>query len=191
MPQADSGRPAQRADAASNRARILASARELLSTTDPADADTIRLNAIARRAGVGQGTLYRHFPTRDDLIAEVYRADVDELVAAARALLSEHSGLDALTRWFDRMLDYARVKRGMMAAVQSGLSRDLTGQSLGRIGEAVQLMLDAGKSDGTIRDDIDARDVILLISYLTRLDESEWSERARRPLDVVIAGLRR
>ena len=67
-----------RADAAGNRARIIAAARTAI-----ADAGEVKLNAIARQAGVGQGTLYRHFPTREDLLAEVYREDVDELVAAA------------------------------------------------------------------------------------------------------------
>ena len=70
--------------------------------------------AIAKRAGVGQGTLYRHFPARADLLAEVYRRDVDELVAAAPALLGEHEPIEALSRWFDRVADYARVKRGVL-----------------------------------------------------------------------------
>ena len=74
-----------------------------------ADAGEVKLNAIARQAGVGQGTLYRHFPTREDLLAEVYREDVDELVAAAPALLAEHEPLTALACWFDRVASYART----------------------------------------------------------------------------------
>jgi AcrR family transcriptional regulator len=155
-----------------------------------ANSDEVRLNAIAKQAGVGQGTLYRHFPTREDLLAEVYRHDVDELVAAAPALLAEHEPLNALALWFDRVADYARVKRGVFAAVEVAVWRDLSAHSLGPIGDAVTTLLDAGKAGGTIRPDVDARDVILLIGYLSRLDEAEWDTRARHLLDLVLDGLR-
>src|SRR5262245_45501198 len=110
----------RRADAADNRARIIRAAREVI-----ANADELKLNAVAKQAGVGQGTLYRHFPTREDLLAEVYREDVDELVAAAPALLAEHDPLTALGHWFDRVVDYAKVKRGVLAAVEAAVWRDL------------------------------------------------------------------
>jgi AcrR family transcriptional regulator len=173
-----------RADAAGNRARIIQAARALI-----ANADEVKLNAIARQAGVGQGTLYRHFPTREDLLAEVYREDVGNLVAAAPALLAEHEPLTALAVWFDLVADYARVKRGVFAAVELAVSQDLAAHSLGPIGEALTTLLDAGKADGTIRPDVDARDVILLIGYLTRLEPAEWDTRARHLLQVVLAGL--
>jgi AcrR family transcriptional regulator len=175
-----------RADAAGNRARIIAAAREAIANTSE-----VKLNAIARQAGVGQGTLYRHFPTRDDLLAEVYREDVAELVAAAPALLARHEPLTALARWLDRVADYAQLKRGVFAAVEAAVSQDLAAHSLGPIGEAVTTLLDAGKADGTIRPDIDARDVILLIGYLTRLEQAEWDARSRHLLQVVLDGLRR
>jgi AcrR family transcriptional regulator len=178
--------PGLRADAAGNRARIVAAAREAI-----ASAGEVRLNAIARSAGVGQGTLYRHFPSRDDLLAEVYREDVAELVAAAPALLAIHRPLSALARWLDRVADYAQVKRGVFAAVEAAVSQDLAAHSLGPIGEALTALLDAGKADGTIRPDVDARDVILLIGYLTRLDQAEWDARARHLLEVILDGLRR
>jgi AcrR family transcriptional regulator len=173
-----------RADAAGNRARIIQAARALI-----ANADEVKLNAIARQAGVGQGTLYRHFPTREDLLAEVYREDVGNLVAAAPALLAEHEPLTALALWFDLVADYARVKRGVFAAVELAVSQDLAAHSLGPIGEGLTTLLDAGKADGTIRPDVDARDVILLIGYLTRLEPAEWDTRARHLLQVVLAGL--
>ncbi|GAA4607632.1 TetR/AcrR family transcriptional regulator [Actinoallomurus liliacearum] len=176
----------RRADAADNRARIIRVAREVI-----ANAEEIRLNAIAKQAGVGQGTLYRHFPTREDLLAEVYREDVGELVAAAPALLAEHEPLTALARWFDRVVDYARVKRGVFAAVEAAVWRDLSAHSLGPIGDALTVLLDAGRADGSIRPDVDARDVILLIGYLTRLEQDEWDARARHLLQVVLDGLRR
>ena len=177
-----------RADAAGNRARIIAAARAAIAY---ADADEVKLNAIAKQAGVGQGTLYRHFPTREALLAEVYREDVGELVAAAPELLASHEPLTALARWLDRVADYAQVKRGVFGAVEAAVSQDLAAHSLGPIGEAITILLDAGKADGTIRPDIDARDVILLIGYLTRLEPDEWDARARHLLQVVLDGLRR
>ena len=174
-----------RADAAGNRARIIQAARAAM-----ANADEVKLNAIARQAGVGQGTLYRHFPTREALLAEVYREDVGQLVAAAPALLAEYEPLTALALWFDLVADYARVKRGVFAAVELAVSQDLAAHSLGPIGEALTTLLGAGEADGTIRPDVDARDVILLIGYLTRLEPGEWDTRARHLLQVVLDGLR-
>ncbi|MEV6156581.1 TetR/AcrR family transcriptional regulator [Nonomuraea sp. NPDC052129] len=176
----------RRADAADNRDRIIQAARAVI-----ANADEIKLNAIAKQAGVGQGTLYRHFPTREALLVEVYREEVDELVAVAPALLGEHEPLTALARWFDRVVDYAQVKRGVFAAVEASVWQGLAAHSLGPIGDALTTLLDAGKADGTIRSDVDARDVILLMGYLTRLEESEWDSRARHLLHIVLDGVRR
>ena len=176
----------RRADATENRARIIEAARLVMAASDE-----VRLNAIAKRAGVGQGTLYRHFPTREALLAEVYRHDVDELVAAAPALLAAHEPLQALALWFDRVADYARVKRGVLAAVEVSVWQDLTARSHGPIGDAVTLLLDAGKADGTIRPDVDARDVIILIGYLSRLDEAEAATRGPHLLTIILDGLRR
>lgn len=178
--------PRRRADAVENRDRILDAARTVIMSSDE-----LRLNAIAKRAGVGQATLYRHFPTREHLLAEVYRYDVEELVAAAPALLARYDALNALARWFQRVADYARVKRGVFAAVEVAVWQDLSAHSLGPIGDAVTILLDAGKAAGVLRPDVDARDVILLIGYLTRLEESEWEERAGHLLGVVLDGLRR
>ena len=88
------------------------------------------------------------------------------------------------------MAGYAQVKRGVFAAVESAVSQDLATRSHGPIGEALTSLLDAGKADGSIRPDADARDVILLIGYLTRLDEAEWDARARHLLQVILDGLR-
>lgn len=177
--------PHLRADAAQNRARIIQAARSAV-----AGSEELKLNAIAKRAGVGQGTLYRHFPTREDLLAEVYRQDVDELVAAAPVLLERHEPVTALAHWFDQVADYARVKRGVFAAVEMAVWQDLSAHSLGPIGDALTTLLDAGKANRTIRHDVDARDVILLISYLAREDAAESDARAHRLLDIVLDGLR-
>jgi AcrR family transcriptional regulator len=177
--------PRRRADAEQNRARIIEVARQHLVVSKD-----FKLNEIAKAAGVGQGTLYRHFATREALLAEVYRADVDALVAAAPRLLARHRPVEALARWFREVARYAKVKRGVFTAVTSQARTDLAGTSEGRIGDAIGLMLDAGKADGQIRSDTDTRDVILLLGCLTRLDESEWDTRADHLLDVILDGLR-
>jgi AcrR family transcriptional regulator len=176
----------RRSDAAENRERIVEVARAAL-----AEFEDVRLNAIAKRAGVGQGTLYRHFPTREALLAEVYRRDVEELVAAAPALLADHDPAEALARWFDQVVDYAQVKRGVLAAVETGVWRELVAQGHGPIGDALTLLLDAGRATGALRTDVDARDVVLLMGCLGRLERDEWDARARPLMRVILDGVRR
>jgi len=175
----------RRADAQRNRERILQAARELVH--EPGE---LKLNAVAKACGIGQGTLYRHFPTREDLLAEVYRRDVEDLVAAAPRLLEQHRPPAALAAWFDRVAAYARVKRDVFAAVEAATWRDLAAHSLGPIGEAVELLLAAGRSDGSLRADAEARDVIVLISWLTRLDDAELDARGPRLFSILVDGLR-
>jgi AcrR family transcriptional regulator len=177
------GRGTRRADAQRNRERILQAARDLVH--EPGE---LKLNAVAKACGIGQGTLYRHFPTREDLLAEVYRHEVEELVAAAPRLLATHRPLDALAAWFDRVAAYARVKRDVFAAIEAATWQDL--HSLGPIGEAVELLLAAGRSSGSVRPDAEARDVIVLISWLSRLDDAELDARGPRLLSILINGLR-
>ena len=175
----------RRADAQRNRERILHAARELVH--EPGE---MKLKAVAKACGIGQGTLYRHFPTREDLLVEVYRYEVDELVAAAPQLLATRRPLDALAAWFDRVAAYARVKRDVFAAVEAATWRDLAAHSLGPIGEAVELLLSAGRAAGSIRADAEARDVIVLISWLSRLDDAELDVRGPRLLSILVDGLR-
>jgi hypothetical protein len=115
---------------------------------------------------------------------------MDELVAAAPRLLETHEPLDALAAWFDRVAAYARVKRDVFAAVEAGIWRDLAAHSLGPIGEAVELLLAACREAGTVRVDAEARDVIVLISWLSRLDDAELDERGPRLLAIIVDGLR-
>src|SRR3954462_10008582 len=179
-----SARP-RRSDAQLNRERILQAARDLVR--EPGE---LKLNAVAKACGIGQGTLYRHFPTREDLLAEVYRREMEELVAAAPRLLATHEPLDALAAWFDRVAAYARVKRDVFAAVEAATWRDLAAHSLGPIGNAVELLLAAGRSVGSIRADAEARDVIVLISWLSRLDDAELDAQGPRLLSILVDGLR-
>jgi AcrR family transcriptional regulator len=177
--------PQRRVDAVANRARIVEAARALMVASNE-----LKLSAVAKRAGVGQATFYRHFPTREALLAEVYRSDVDDLVAAASTLLEQYKPVEALDHWFQRVADYAKVKRDVFAAVEIAVWTDLSAHSQGPIGDALTLLLDAGKREGSLRPDVDARDVVLLIGYLSRIDQFEAEQRGRHLLTIVLDGLR-
>ncbi|WP_329055540.1 TetR/AcrR family transcriptional regulator [Amycolatopsis sp. NBC_01488] len=179
----------RRSDAVANRDRIVEAARTELSESNGA-ADDLKLHRVAKAAGVGQGTLYRHFPTREHLLAEVYRAELTQLVDTVAPLLAEYSPLDALSRWLERLVEYARVKRGVMAAIEGAAWQDLYSGQHHRLDEALETLLEQGKSAGEIRAGIDAADVILLLGALSRIPEAEWDERAPRIVAVLVDGLR-
>ena len=178
-----------RSDAVANRQRIVEAARAELSESNGADTD-LKLHRVAKAAGVGQGTLYRHFPTREHLLAEVYQHELTELVDAVAPLLAEHSPLTALTRWLERLVAYARVKRGVMAAIEASTWQDLYSAQHHRLGAALGRLLDQGKAAGEIRDEVDETDVILLLGALSRIPESEWDTRAPTIVAVIVDGLR-
>ena len=104
----------QRKAAARNRVAILEVAHELL-----AESAAVSMNEIAKRAGVGAGTLYRHFPTREDLILAVYRHDVQKLVDSVYEILATHPPLEAFTAWFESLAAYVRVKHGLGEALHN------------------------------------------------------------------------
>ena len=126
----------RRSDAVANRDLIVEAARAELSESNGAAAD-LRLHRVAKSAGVAQGTLYRHFPTREHLLAEVYRHELTQLVEAVPPLLAEHPPLRALTCWLQRLVEYARVKRGVMMAIEASAWQDLYADNHGRLDEAL------------------------------------------------------
>lgn len=174
-----------RQDASRNRAAILSAAREILGGFDE-----LRLSAVAKRAGVGQATLYRHFPTQDALLAAVYEAEIGELVLAADRLVAEQPPVEALRAWFARLADYVRVKRGVLEAVAMSTWEDLSASTMGKLGDALGTLLDAGVASHEFREGIDPRDVILLSWFMAHVTPEEWDERVPRLLDVLVAGLR-
>lgn len=179
-----------RSDATVNRDRIIASARAALVDSGGSIED-FRLQAVARAAHVGQGTLYRHFPTREHLLAEVYRQEMAELVDAVPPLLSEHPPLEALNRWLDRLVHYARVKRGVVAAIEASAWRDLYADNHLRLDQALETLLDRGKATGDVRNDVDATDVILLLGALSRVPDAQWDARAKTLVTIILDGVRR
>jgi AcrR family transcriptional regulator len=175
-----------RADAQHNRDHILEVARDALAASGDAS-----LNSIAKRAGVGPGTLYRHFPTREALVLAVYRHDVQQLVDSATALLTEHPPLEALRLWFDRLAYYGRIKHGLADVLHAATSDGLAGETYGPVIGAITLLLRACEQAGTIRPGLDPDEVLLMVGFLWRIAaRDDWRARASRMLDVVMDGLR-
>ncbi|MDQ8044368.1 MAG: TetR family transcriptional regulator [Solirubrobacteraceae bacterium] len=158
---------ARRADAQQNRTKLLEVAAGMLA----ADGET-SLNAIAKAAGVGPGTLYRHFPTREALILAVYQHDVLGLVDEAPRLLEEHPPLDALAAWYRKLTAHIRLKHGLGDALTATEKAHATEKSYGPVIAATTLILDAGVADGTIRAGVDPDDVLLLMSALWRTPQT-------------------
>ncbi|SDS63056.1 TetR/AcrR family transcriptional regulator [Microlunatus soli] len=173
-----------RTDAARNRAAILDATRELI-----AEPGELKLSAVAKRAGIGQGTLYRHFATRDELVGALYEQEIDELVERAHLLLEQHSPLEALERWFDQLAGYARVKGGVINAVESSVWADISAHTHTKLGRALNELLSAGAAAGVLRTDLDPRDVILLSWFLAHVQPEEWDDRVPRLLDVLLQGM--
>ncbi|WP_213815400.1 TetR/AcrR family transcriptional regulator [Glaciihabitans sp. dw_435] len=178
--------PVRRADAELNRVRILDAARAALAISGEAT-----MQSIARSAGIGQGTIYRHFPTRESLVLAVHRNDVAELVAAAPSLLAEHPPLIALRLWFDKLAEYGRIKQGLAGALHSVMRQQLSDEGYDSTTGAIALLLDAGKATGQIRSDIDEEEVLLLVGFLWRINnDADREARSRHLLDLVMDSIR-
>lgn len=176
-----------RSDARRNRERLLEAAAAAFGA---ADGRPVSLEAIARDAGVGIGTLYRHFPSRELLVEAVYRAELAEVAAAAGRLLERYPPTIALRRWMDRYASFVAAKRGMAdslrAMVESGAL--VISEMHARIVGAVELLLRAGADDGSLRSDVRADDVVsgLIGIFLA----SGSPEQTGRLLDLLVAGVK-
>jgi AcrR family transcriptional regulator len=181
--------PTIRADAARNRQLVLEAAARVFAGADSEPS----VRAIAREAGVGVGTLYRHFPTRESLVDAVYRDQVERLTAGARELLTSHPPAEALRRWMDLFADWVATKRGMLQTL-------LTMIDAGSIPHAathdtliatIATILEAGIAAGEIRPDASADDVAAsLLGILTVAGASDQKAQAGRLLDLLMDGLR-
>jgi AcrR family transcriptional regulator len=178
-----------RADARRNRDKLLAAALTLFTE----QGTDVPLEAVARQAGVGVGTLYRHFPTRDALVEAVYLQELDRLHEGAAELLAGHAPDEALALWMDLFVQYAATKKGLSGAMQSVIASggNPYSQSRAKMVEALSLLLDAARAEGTVRDDLDAEDVLLAMGGIWTLPvEPGWEQRARKLLGLVMDGLR-
>ena len=179
----------KRTDARRNRDKLLAAAIEVFAESG-SDAS---LETVAKRAGVGIATLYRNFPTRNELIAAAYLNEVDQLGRAATDLLAANPPDVALELWFDRFVDYASAKRGMIGALQKVMASkdELSSTARSTIVDALTRLLDAGVEAGTIRADLDAEDVLRSMGSIWLIDsEADWPEKPRRVLSLLMDGLR-
>jgi AcrR family transcriptional regulator len=186
---AQAGAPKLRADAARNRARLVEAARELF-LSGPADAE-VSLEQVARQAGVGIGTLYRHFPTRLDLLEAVYREEVDGLAQAADRFGSAYPPFEALERWLEVFIDYAATKKHIFHELVEATGRDseLVTHSRAVMTGAAERMVGGAQEAGVVRRDVTAPDVIRLVGGCTMMPNFDRAQ-ARRVLKVVMDGLR-
>jgi AcrR family transcriptional regulator len=178
-----------RADAQRNRDRLLEVAVRAFSQEGP----DVTLEAIAKEAGVGIGTLYRHFPTREALVEAAYRNELERLCDAASELLEVKPPDQALRDWMDHFVDYMATKRGMADALRAVVASggNPYAHSRDRLVGTIGTLLQAGGADGTVRSDVQPDDVLASLSgvSLTTSDPAR-REQARRLLDLLMDGLR-
>jgi len=173
-----------------DRDRLLAAAVRAFAHDGP----EVTLDAIAKDAGVGIGTLYRHFPTRDSLVEAAYRNELDRLCDAAPELLRTAPPEQALRAWMDLFVDYMTTKRGMADALRAVIASggNPFAHSRDQLGRAVSLLLAAGAEAGELRSDVPPGDVLTGLSGVTlAAGEPDRRDQAGRLLDLLIDGLRR
>lgn len=180
-----------RADAQRNRQRLLDAAREAFQQSGT----SASLEEIASSAGVGIGTLYRHFPTRDELIAEVYRSEAAKLAEAAGRLAETEPPLDALRKWLLLFVDYLATKLILVEAFRSmvGDMSRLTATSGDLLSPAITMLVERAVASGEIKDEgHDPVDLLRALSGVAFAGAGpDWAPAARRMVDLLIAGLRR
>lgn len=183
------GQRKPRADAMRNRERVLTAAKAVFSHGG-AEAS---LDAVARRAGVGIGTLYRHFPTREALYEAVYRREVEHLVELAEALKAEAVPVEALRRWMRADVEFIATKKGMAAALALAVqgSSDLVAHSIEQLTRAAGDLLQRAVAAGEIRADISPDDVLrVVVGMCYAQDRPGWQASVLRLVDIFIDGLR-
>ena len=178
-----------RTDALRNRERILEVAKEAFTRHGAAAS----LDDIAKQAGVGAGTLYRHFPTRDALIEAVYRSEVEKLAASAHGFAAAMAPLEALRAWLLLFVDYIAAKHIIAPALNSvagGPSRLYEG-SRSLVQGAVDELVKRAKKSGDVRRDLDASDLLRAVIGVSYVGSGgDWRQSARRLVDILIAGSR-
>jgi len=178
-----------RADGQRNRERLLEVAKAAFAEAGP----DINLDEIARRAGVGIGTLYRHFPTRDAIVEAVYRREVAQLADAATRLLDERPPAAALHEWMRLFVDYIATKKVIASALGSiaGGVSELYAASGVRINAATGLLVTRAAAAGEIRADADPADILRALVGFTYFNTSPgWEASAHRLIDLLMDGLR-
>jgi AcrR family transcriptional regulator len=181
--------PKPRTDALRNRLRILEVAKDAF-TRSGADAS---LDDIAKQAGVGAGTLYRHFPTRDALIEAVYRSEVEKLAAAEHTFAETMPPIDALRAWMLLFVDHIAAKQIIAPALNSvvGGPAKLFEGSHGLVHAAIDALVKRAIESGAIREDLEPFDLLrALIGVAHVASGAGWQQSARRLVDILVTGSR-
>jgi AcrR family transcriptional regulator len=184
--EADEERP-MRADARRNRERLLVAAREVFAEQGAG----APLEAIARQAGVGVGTLYRHFPTRLDVVEAVYEEDVEELAETARRVVSELEPWPAVEAFFEAFIQYARRKHTFLTELHQAFEKNpaLRSRARAAIDSSFDLVIDRAKKAGVVRSDIESADIPQLVAPICS-NTSIPPEQTLRLFSLVLDGLR-
>ena len=177
-----------RADAVRNRDLLLTAASDAFA----ARGADVPLEDIARRAGVGIGTLYRHFPTREALVEAVYRHEVDTLCERADQLLATMPPDQALAEWMQLFVRHVATKKGMASVLKPLLNSNPTfsSQVMGRAQASASKLLEAGVAAGTIRADVDGADLLRAVGGICMSTDQERSEASERLVGLLFDGLR-
>ena len=185
--EADAGRP-QRADARRNYERLVVAAREVFAQ----EGGGASMEAIARQAGVGVGTLYRHFPTRIDVVEAVYRTDVDTLVETADRVVAELEPWPAVVDFLEAFVRYAQGKRTFLNELHEAFERDpeLRVRMFDRIQGACQLVIGRAQAAGVVRTDVDGKDVMQLVGPMCT-NATLTEDQSMRLLGMILDGLGR
>lgn len=177
-----------RSDVARNRDRLLQAAREVFGSGSAGAS----LEAVARRAGVGIGTLYRHFPTREALFETVYRYEVDQLATLAERLAKEAGPVEALRQWLQAQVQLVATKKGMLAALAlaAHAPADLYAYSFERLTSAIGILLNRAVDAGELRPDISPDEMLRTLIGLCYLhDQPGWQATVVRLVNVFVDGL--
>ncbi|PIT04718.1 transcriptional regulator [Bradyrhizobium nitroreducens] len=178
-----------RADAVRNRERVLEAAKAVFNAGGP----EASLEAVAKRAGVGIGTLYRHFPTREDLFEAVYRREVEQLSELAEHLRGAKDPVEALRRWLQSAVEFVATKKGMLAALALAYqsSSELAAFSMDRLTKAIGSLHGRAVAAGQMRADISPEDLLRAFFGMCYMhDQPGWQSSVLRLLDVFVDGLR-
>ncbi|MEV4350295.1 TetR/AcrR family transcriptional regulator [Actinoplanes sp. NPDC049596] len=185
-PTSASGPAKGRADALRNRDKVLAAARAALAD----GGESLAMVAVARDAGVGVGTLYRHFPTREALVEAVYAAELEDVATSAATLLGQLPPDDALLAWLERYAAFLATKRGMMDTLRSSFAAGRIGpQTRERVTGAFRAILDSGARAGTLRGDVDPEDAAGMLHGIF-LTAGHDPQRTSRMLGLLADALR-
>ena len=179
-----------RADALKNRALLVEAAKEVLGKGGP----NASLEAVAQRAGVGIGTLYRHFPTREDLFHTVFRQEMEELADIADSLRDSPEPVEAIRHWLHSNVAFVETKRGMLGALSNVMtdeSKRAYADLSGRVTSAVNDILAHGRAAGQVRDGVTAEDLLQTMYALcyARQPGPDWKSQVLRLLDIFVDGL--